>query len=90
MKWGVSVIIGKAMADEADTLKWDNLTKNFHVPLKIISAGKGMLVNGAKHYFKTANNPKDLVIIKGATHYFDDMDTMPEEIFKISEEWFRV
>ncbi len=89
MQWGVGVIIGKTMAKEAETLAWDDLTKNFHVPIKIISAGKELLVSGAKHYFKTANLPKDLIIMKGATHYFDDKQGMQEEVFKISEKWFR-
>lgn len=89
MNWGVNLIIGKEMADEANTMKWDELTRNFHVPLKIIAAGDSSLVSGAKHYFKTANNPKDLTIIKNATHYFNDAEGMRENIYKISEKWFR-
>ena len=77
------------MAKEADTLPWDDLTRNFHVPLKIITAEKGVLMSGAKHYFETANEPKDLAVIKGATHYFDDRPGMREEVFKVSEKWFR-
>ncbi len=76
------------MAEEADRLPWTDLTKNFHVPSKIISAGNGVLVPGAKHYFRTANVPKDLVVIKGATHYFDDKNEMQENIFRISKQWF--
>lgn len=89
MNWGINFIIGKAMADEADTMKWNDLTKNFHVPLKIIAAGNSMLVRGAKHYFKTANSPKDLAIIKNATHYFNDTENMRENVYKISDEWFK-
>lgn len=88
MNWGINIIIGKAMAEEAAALNWNNLTKNFHVPLKIIVAGKGALVRGAKHYFKTAHTPKDLTIIKNATHYFNDTEDMREKVFKISEDWF--
>lgn len=89
MKWGINFVIGKAMADEADTIDWNNLTKNFHVPLKIISAGSSPLVRGAKHYFKDANSPKDLTIIKNATHYFNDTESMRENVYKISDEWFK-
>ncbi len=89
MNWGMNVVIGKAMADEADKLNWDNLTPNFQVPLKIISAGKSPLVRGAKHYFKTANNPKDLTILKDATHHFNDTEDMRENVFKSSEDWFK-
>lgn len=89
MNWGVNFIIGRAMADEANTIRWDDLTKNFHVPLKIISAGKDSLVNGAKHYFKTANNPKNLTIIKNATHYFNDTEDMRRNVFKLTDNWFK-
>ncbi len=89
MNWGINIVIGKTMADEANTIKWNELTKNFHVPLKIIVAGKGALMRGAKHYFKTANRPKDLTIIKNATHCFNDSEDMREKIFKISENWFK-
>jgi len=88
MRWGTNVIIGKAMAEEADHLAWANLTKNFRVPLKIISAGKGILVPGAKRYIQSAQAPKELTVIKNATHYFDDTPKMREELFRISKQWF--
>lgn len=88
MNWGINPVIGKAMAKEIDALKWDNLSKNFNVPLQIIAAEKGVLVKGAKHYIKTANEPKNLEIIKGATHYFDDDETMQEQVFASSKKWF--
>jgi len=89
MNWGINIIIGKAMADEANNLDWENLTKNFRVPLKIITAGKGELIRGAKQYFKTADKPKELDIIKNATHYFNDTVDTREKVFKISENWFK-
>lgn len=88
MRWGVSVILGKDMVKEADALPWDGLTKNFDVPLLIIAAGKGVLVKGAKHYYKKATEPKSLEIIPGATHYFDDKEGMQEDVFKRSKNWF--
>ncbi|MFA6099984.1 MAG: alpha/beta fold hydrolase [Patescibacteria group bacterium] len=88
MRWGANVIIGKAMAEESDNLPWKDLTKNFHVPLKIIAAAKGVLVPGAKQYFKVANEPKDLAVIKGAGHSFDDKAGMREDLFKVSKKWF--
>ncbi|MEK7568650.1 MAG: alpha/beta fold hydrolase [Patescibacteria group bacterium] len=89
MNWGTNLIVGKAMADEANTINWNELTKNFHLPLRIIAAGKGHLVRGAKHYFRTANDPKELTVIKDATHYFNDTEDMREKVFKISEDWFK-
>lgn len=88
MRWGVNVIIGRRMAKEAETLAWENIARNFHTPLKIIAAEKGVLVSGARHYFKTANNPKSFVIIKEATHYFNDREGTQEKVFKESESWF--
>jgi len=89
MKWGVNIIIGKDMASEAESLDWDSLAKKFHVPVKIISAEKGILVPGARHYFKNANPPKELTIIKDATHYFNDKPGMQERVFKTSAAWFK-
>lgn len=88
MKWGVNVIIGKGMAEEVDSLPWNVIAKNFNVPFKIILAGKGMLIN-ARKYLTDVKTEKDLMIVKGATHYFDDQKGMQEKIFKASEEWFR-
>lgn len=89
MRWGVNVIIGKKMAKEADALNWADLPKKFHVPLKIIAAAKGVLVPGAKTYFANANEPKELEILKGATHYFDDQDKMQELVFERTKKWFQ-
>lgn len=88
MQWGTNAVIGKKMADEADLLAWNDLPKNFHVPLIIIAAGEGVLVKGAKLYFKTAHNPKSLAIIKGATHCFDDSEKIQESVFRLSKHWF--
>ncbi len=89
MHWGTNFIISEEMADETDTLKWNMLTKNFRIPLKLVASEKGFLVKGAQQYFKVANNPKDLTILKGATHYFNDTDDMREKVFKLSDAWFK-
>lgn len=87
MRWGINVIIGKKMADEANALKWDDLPKNFSIPVKIIVAGKGVLVRGGKQYYKAANEPKAFAIIKGATHCFDE-EGAEEKLFHETVEWF--
>ncbi len=89
MRWGINVVIGKEMADEADTLKWNTLSKDFRVPFRIIAAEKGALLIGAKQYGKVTSAMNDLVVLKNATHYFNDTDDMREKLFAASEEWFR-
>lgn len=88
MRWGVSVIIGKAMVEEVDSFPWDSISRNFKSPFKIIIAGRGLL-RGSKKYLNNAIVEKDLTTIKGATHYFNDREGMQEKVFKISEEWFK-
>ena len=88
MKWGINIVIGKAMAKEMDSFPWDSITKNFKTPFRIIIAGEGALKN-AKKYLNNTKVEKDLLIIKGATHYFNDQEKMREKLFKASENWFR-
>ncbi len=87
MHWGINVVIGKAMAEEIDSLSWDTIGKNFKAPTKIILAGNGML-RAAKKYVDNVGSRKSLLIIKGATHYFDDQKGMQERVFASSAEWF--
>lgn len=89
MRWGVNVVIGKMMANEVDELDWNALPTAFHRPLKIIVAGKGILVKGAKSYFAHASEPKDLQVLNGATHYFDDTPTMQDRLFAVTHNWFK-
>ncbi len=89
MNWGVAVIIGEKMAHEADKLDWDSLAKNFPTPLQIITAGNGILKPGNKHYIQTAQEPKEQVIIAGATHHFNDTDKMEEKVFAHAVRWFK-
>lgn len=64
------------------------LVRKVHRPIKIIAAGKGLLLAGAKKYLKSANNPKELVIIKNATHCFDEEGT-EEKLFKETLSWIK-
>jgi dienelactone hydrolase len=89
MRWGVNVVLSRRMAREVDELEWDSLTPSFHVPLKLIAAGKGILVNGCKKYIAHANEPKQLEILKGATHYFDDTPSMQNRLFISTKNWFQ-
>ncbi|NQV89686.1 MAG: alpha/beta hydrolase [Parcubacteria group bacterium] len=88
MPWGINVLIGRAMAEESDQLDWAAIPKTFHVPLKIIVAGDGVLVSGCQKYFASANKPKQLSVLKGATHFFNDSQKMRERLFKLTSKWF--
>lgn len=88
MRWGQNVILGKKMIDEVDSLNWDNLTNDFHCPIKIIAARKGTLIKGAKQYFREAHEPKSMTVIDGATHYFDDSKKIRIELFQTTKQWF--
>ncbi len=76
------------MAEEVDSLQWDLMANKFKVPFKIIIAGKGALLN-AKKYLNGAKVKKDLMIVKNATHYFNNKEGTQEKVFKVSEEWFK-
>lgn len=80
--------LGKEMVSEARKLRTEREIRNLHVPVKIIAAEKGILVRGSKWYFKHANRPKALKIIKGATHCFDE-DGTEEKLFNETVGWFK-
>ncbi|MBI2583463.1 MAG: hypothetical protein HYW25_02250 [Candidatus Aenigmarchaeota archaeon] len=84
--WGIDIVIGKKMYREAMKFDSRKLIKNIKVPIKIGVAGKGILVEGARKYFHDANPPKDLTIIKGATHGFDE-EGAEEILFKETLKW---
>jgi pimeloyl-ACP methyl ester carboxylesterase len=88
MRWGVSTLIGKNMANEVDNLDWKGLTKNFKLPILLILAGKGVLLKNASNYFKNARTQKKKLVIKGATHYFDDTEKIQQMLFSETKKWF--
>lgn len=67
---GYEVLVGKEMHEESKEIDWDNLIQHIHVPIKIICAGKGTLIEDGKRYFSQANEPKEFTIIEGAAHNF--------------------
>lgn len=86
--WGVWYILGAAMVREADSLNWDKIAEKFTAPTRIFCAGKGVLREGCKHYFKVLPGKKDLKIIDNATHYFNDRPGMEEKVYRLTYEWF--
>ena len=81
--------ISKEMYEENKKLRPSELIKKIHVPIEIIVAGSGILVEGGKKYSQTANEPKALAIIPGATHCFDE-DGTEEKLFEETLKWFKV
>jgi uncharacterized protein len=86
--WGVSYTIGKQMYQESLDFNPDHLSSKFIKPIKIITAGKGILIDGAKKYFEQANEPKDYAVIEGATHNFNE-DGVEEKLFQETLKWIK-
>lgn len=80
--------VGKEMVDENKKLKPFELMEKFTKPVKIIAAGKGVLINGGKKYFELAKGPKDFAVISDATHNFDE-DKTEEKLFQETYSWLK-
>ena len=88
-QWGTEYIIGKKMYEEwKDFPGPKELMKKVHKPIKIICAGKGVLVKGGKEYFKYATKPKAFVIINQAYHNFDE-EGIEEKLFQETLSWIK-
>ncbi len=83
--WGTTCLLGKEMSKEFGTLNLKKLMKKVNKPIKLIFAEKGNAKYG-KRFFQYANQPKELTIIKGATHCFDEEGT-EEKVFKEILSW---
>lgn len=74
-EWGTEYIMNPAMVKEGEWFDGTNelgLITQLNKPLKVIVAGKGILVKGGREYVKDAQAPKSFTVIKGATHCFDE------------------
>jgi dienelactone hydrolase len=74
-EWGTEYLMNPTMVREWGWFNGKNeldIVSSLNKPLKIIAAGNGILIKGSKEYFEVAQKPKDLTIIKGATHCFDE------------------
>jgi len=91
MNWEYGIIVGKKMFDEAkiiDGKKISEMVKKIYVPVKIICAGDGILVKKGKGYYSVANEPKSIVVIKNASHCFNE-DGVENKLFKQTLIWFK-
>jgi len=90
-EWGTEYLMNPEMVKE---WRWFNgkneldLVATLDKPLKIIIAGKGILVKGSREYIKVAQEPKSLTVIKNATHCFDEMGA-EDELLKETVAWVK-
>ncbi|MEK7648646.1 MAG: alpha/beta fold hydrolase [Patescibacteria group bacterium] len=87
-RWAYPVLLSKKYVEEARRTNTLALIQKLAMPIKIITAGKGVLVKTSKKYFKALNVPKELVILDGATHCFDE-DGYEEKLFSETLSWVR-
>lgn len=89
-KWEFEILFNKEMVEEAKTLKEreEKATQQIKVPIEIITAGNGFLIDGGKRYFELANEPKEHVILEGAGHGFDE-DGIEEKLFNETLSWIK-
>lgn len=87
--WGMTFLLGKRMRNEViEKMDSNDRIADVHVPLKIISAGKGVLKNSNKEYFKYANEPKKLVTLVQADHNFTAWGVL-DDLFKETLVWIQ-
>lgn len=80
--------ISKAMYEEnTEKLKPTKLIQSMQMPIKVIVAGAGIMVEEGKKLFQSANEPKGFVIIPNAGHTFDE-DGSEEKLFAETLNWF--
>ncbi|MCB9811211.1 MAG: hypothetical protein H6779_03495 [Candidatus Nomurabacteria bacterium] len=65
-----------------------DIVSKLEKPIKIIAAKKGILLKGSRAYYKAAKEPKELTIINGATHCFDEEGT-ETELLKETLSWIK-
>ena len=81
--------ISKEMYEENNKqLKPSELIREIRVPIKIIVAGLGIMVNEGNKLFQNANEPKAIAIIPNATHCFDE-DGAEEKLLEETYSWFK-
>ncbi len=72
----VDILVGKNFIEDAKHLPLiKDVLRSFNIPLKIIAAELTDEKVARETYFKHANNPKELSIIKGSSHCYDENDS---------------
>lgn len=81
--------VGKGFWEEAKNTNLINNIKNVKCPILIIQGDEDDTVDwhGSKELYNTANQPKEIKIIKNADHVFNNPEH-EKEVIKLSLEWF--
>ncbi len=87
-RWAYPVLLSKAFVKEARTTNTLALIQQLNMPIKIICAGKGVLVKTSKKYFSVLKEPKELIVLKNATHCFDE-DGQEEKLLEETLQWIK-
>ncbi len=82
------ILFGKKMVQEEMSFPWRKKISAIHVPTKFVCAGRGVLIRGCRQYYKETNAPKELVIVKNATHCFDE-EGAEEKLLEETIKWFK-
>jgi pimeloyl-ACP methyl ester carboxylesterase len=89
IRWDVESIISKAMFREIRQFpRPQDIMESIHPPTKIISAGKGALIEGGKEYYRYAREPKGFAMIPKAAHSFNEWGAA-DVLFQETLEWFK-
>ena len=91
-KWGIDIAFGKKWIDEAQAFTKPELSlRGIKCPIKLIYSagpGGGGILDGAKAYYREANSPKSLTILKTADHNFCN-DGVVEKLTTTTIAWLR-
>lgn len=85
---GYFVVMGEKMAKEEGMVNSKQLLKRFDRPTKFITIPKNGNLAGSKKLFASMPQPKELVVIKGASHNFTE-EGKQEELYKETVSWFK-
>ncbi|MBA3283687.1 MAG: alpha/beta fold hydrolase [Nitrosopumilus sp.] len=85
---GYLTIMGEGMAKEQRNVNSIELAQDFNKPIKLITIPKDGNLIGAKNIFRVLSEPKELTIIKGASHNFTE-EGKQEELYYETIQWFK-
>lgn len=85
---GYLTIIGEAMVKEEASVDSKKLAKDYNIPTKLVTIPKGGNLSGAKKIYKGMQEPKELTVIKGASHNFIE-EGKQEELYRKTVSWFK-